>query len=112
MQPKVAGESFWIKKLTACKFQYGWLIRCPNRFLGLPAVNQMRRIILSMIATNALAAFSVQPGAIGVARPVTPVRAGDGPAGGAPATALPRQPPAPVPGAKVLPRGSLLDLSV
>ena len=82
----------------------------------------MRRIILSMIATNALAAFSVQPGAIGAPRPITPARASTGAdtasvsvsAAGGSTTALPRQPAAPLPppGGKILPRGSLLDLSV
>jgi hypothetical protein len=79
----------------------------------------MRRIILSMIATNALAAFSVQPGGLGAPRPITPARAASGAdaasasaAGGS--TASPRQPAAPIPppGGKILPRGSLLDLSV
>ena len=73
----------------------------------------MRRIILHMIASNALAAFSVQPGAIGAARSITPARAtSETPTTSA--TSLPRQTPtqlAPA-GGKILPRGSLLDLSV
>ncbi|MGH7078608.1 MAG: hypothetical protein ACREFU_10980 [Acetobacteraceae bacterium] len=79
----------------------------------------MRRIILHMIATNALAAFSVPTGSVGAARPIIPARAGDvakGASMGASAAGtqtLPRLPPAPpAGGGKILPRGSLLDLSV
>ena len=77
----------------------------------------MRRIILHMIASNALAAFSVQPGAIGAARSITRARASsETPTTSAtPATSLPRQTPtqlSPAGGGKILPRGSLLDLSV
>lgn len=74
----------------------------------------MRRIILGMIATNALAAFSVPTGAVGVARPIIPARAGNvgQEASAASTTSLPKLPPAPPAGGKILPRGSLLDLSV
>lgn len=75
----------------------------------------MRRIILSMIATNALAAFSVPTGALSGARPIIPARAGEAARQGAPQTpaaTLPKLPPTPPAGGKMLPRGSLLDLSV
>ncbi|MGH7066759.1 MAG: hypothetical protein ACREFO_11495 [Acetobacteraceae bacterium] len=74
----------------------------------------MRRIILGMIATNALAAFSVPTGSVGMARPIIPARAGDGAKGAsaAPSQTLPKLPPAPPAGGKILPRGSLLDISV
>jgi hypothetical protein len=77
----------------------------------------MRRIILHMIASNALAAFSVQPGAVGAARSITPARAESSAAssGSTQSTSPPQQllsaPTAPQ-GGKILPRGSLLDLSV
>jgi hypothetical protein len=77
----------------------------------------MRRIILHMIASNALAAFSVQPGAIGAARPITPARAESSAASGRTTSStsttqpLLSAPTAPQ-GGKILPRGSLLDLSV
>jgi hypothetical protein len=75
----------------------------------------VRRIILNMIATNALAAFSVPTGPARVARPIIPVRAGDVQQQGASAastTTLQRLPATPPSGGKILPRGSLLDLSV
>ncbi len=74
----------------------------------------MRRIILGMIATNALAAFSVPTGSVGAARPIIPARAGDVGKGAsaAPSATLPKLPSAPPAGGKILPRGSLLDLSV
>ncbi|MDA8051904.1 MAG: hypothetical protein M0002_18195 [Rhodospirillales bacterium] len=74
----------------------------------------MRRMILHMIATNALAAFSVPAPSVGAARPIIPVRAGNGSeaASTAAVATQPRLPPAPPPGGKILPRGSLLDLSV
>ncbi|MGH7121529.1 MAG: hypothetical protein ACREFP_21480 [Acetobacteraceae bacterium] len=75
----------------------------------------MRRIILRMIATNALSAFSVPTGAVGVARPIIPARAGEAArqgASAAPSATLPKLPSAPPSGGKILPRGSLLDLSV
>ncbi|MGH7102123.1 MAG: hypothetical protein ACREFJ_06970 [Acetobacteraceae bacterium] len=75
----------------------------------------MRRIILHMIATNALAAFSVPTGSVGAARPIIPARAGDVAKNASAATTrtLPRLPPAPpAGGGKILPRGSLLDISV
>ncbi|HUA77864.1 MAG TPA: hypothetical protein VMA86_09340 [Acetobacteraceae bacterium] len=78
----------------------------------------MRRIILHMIATNALAAFSVQPASIGAARPIVPARAESSSAAGnaanGTASSAPQQLAAPaIPqGGKILPRGSLLDLSV
>lgn len=74
----------------------------------------MRRIILGMIATNALAAFSVPTVAPGVARSIVPARAGSvgQEASAASSATLPKLPPAPPAGGKILPRGSLLDLSV
>ena len=76
----------------------------------------MRRMILGMIATGSLSAFSAAalqgPGAIGAG--VTPVRFPKLPGGAAaPPSAVPAAPQqsAPQPG-RALPRGSLLDLSV
>lgn len=75
----------------------------------------MRRMILRMIATGSLSAFSAAalhgPGAMGGG--VLPVRTPKLPVApsSAAGSAAPAQQAAPQPG-RVLPRGSLLDLSV
>ena len=71
----------------------------------------MRWMILRMIATGSLAAFSA-PGLSGVSGSVLPVRTIRPPA--APDAAAPAAPPPVGQGqpARTLPRGSLLDLSV
>ena len=77
----------------------------------------MRRMIVRMIATGSLSAFSAAalhgPGGLGGGvMPIKTPRLPAGPAAGA-AAATPAAPPAtaPQPG-RALPRGSLLDLSV
>lgn len=66
-----------------------------------------------MLATNALAAFSVPPARLGSTHPMTRVRVNADPTTSAPPqqSLSPRNPEAPPPD-KLLPRGSLLDLSV